>query len=70
MGRGVQSHSYVAFRSAGLVFTDEVSRPSRELTASLGDGKVHGMEDIEAEGVEDSVDEEAAVPVDVEPIQT
>ena len=70
MGRSAKSHSYVAFCSAGLVFTDEVLSPSKGLMASLGDGEVHGMEDVEAEGIEDSVDEEVAVPVDDEPIQT
>ena len=70
MGRSAQSHSHVAFCSAGLVFTDEVLSPSKELMASLGDGEVHGMEEVEAEGIEDSVDEEVAVPVDDEPIQT
>ena len=38
--------------------------------ASLCDGAVHGMEDVEAEGIEDSVEEEVTVPVDDEPIQT
>ena len=52
MGRSTKSNSYVAFCSAGLVFTDEALSPSKELMASLGDGEVHGMEDVEAEGIE------------------
>ena len=37
---------------------------------SLGDDEVHGMAASEAKGIEDSIDEEAAVPVNVEPIQS
>ena len=42
--------------------TNDILSPSKELMASLDDCEVHG--------IEDSVDEDVAAPVDDEPIQT